>query len=620
VNSLKNTVGNVKAFQLLEAKLRSALKQAAYLPRTVALIWSATRVWTTIWLCLLLVQAILPVAVVYLTRPLVDAIVAAASARGEPALVRHALLLAAGMASVVVLSEIVQSLSAWVRTAQSELLQDHIRDLIHQKSVEADLGFYDSADYHDHLHRARNDGYYRSVALLECLGGVAQNGITLVAMAGVLFSFGAWLPLALVASTVPALYVVIRHNLRQHRWRMRHTEEERRAWYYGWVLTEATTAAEVRFFGLGDHFSGAYRVLRQRLRGESIELAKGQSLAELGAGMIALLPAAGAMAWVFWRAALGMITLGEMAAFYQAFQHGLRLARTLFGNFGQLYANTLFLGNLFAFLALEPQVKDPPAPRVAPLRVKDGIRFVDVTFRYPNSGRAVLDHFNLTIPSGRMVAIVGPNGGGKSTLVKLLCRFYDPVAGRIEIDGIDLRDLQLDKLRRLCSVLFQQPVRYNATVSENISFGDPASGPDDVTIRAAVEAAGATEIVRRLPHGYASLLGKSFSDGSELSVGEWQRIALARAFLRKAPILVLDEPTSAMDPWAEADWLERLRSLSAGRTAILITHRLTTAMRADVICVVAKGSVVESGSHEALLARGGLYSRSWAAQIESQPV
>ena len=250
----------------------------------------------------------------------------------------------------------------------------------------------------------------------------------------------------------------------------------------------------------------------------------------------------------------------------------------------------------------------------------ESIRFVNVTFRYSNSVRPVLDRFNLTIPAGRMVAIVGPNGGGKSTLVKLLCRFYDPVGGRVEIDGIDVQDLPLAKLRRLSSVLFQQPVRYNDTVSENISFGDLSSCSDDAEIRAAVEAAGAGDIVRRLPNGYASLLGKSFSDGSELSVGEWQRIALARAFLRRAPILILDEPTSAMDPWAEAAWLERLRSVSAGRTAILITHRLTTAMRADVIYVVADGRVIESGSHETLLLHGGLYAQSWAVQMEPQAV
>jgi len=218
-----------------------------------------------------------------------------------------------------------------------------------------------------------------------------------------------------------------------------------------------------------------------------------------------------------------------------------------------------------------------------------------------------------------MVAIVGPNGAGKSTLLKLLCRFYDPDAGKIEIDGIDLHDMPLADLRNLITVLFQQPVHYNDTVAENISFGDRAARPDLAAIMNAAEAAGADDIVRRLPHGYKSLLGKSFADGIELSVGEWQRIALARAFLRRSPIVILDEPTSAMDPWAEAEWLDRFRSVNPERTAILITHRLTSAMRADVIHVMADGQIVESGSHENLLALGGLYANAWSAQMGYQP-
>jgi ATP-binding cassette subfamily B protein len=605
--------------RILDAKLRAALAQVSYLPRTLALVWRATRGWTAAWICLLIAQGVLPVAVVYLTRPLVDGILSAANSHGEPARVRHAVLLAAAMAAVLLLTEVLRGLEGWIRTAHSELLQDHVCELIHGKSVEADLAFYESPEYHDHLHRARSDAYHRSVGLLQNLGALLQNGITLVAMAGVLASFGPWLTIGLMASTLPALYVVMRYNLRLYQWRRRHTEDERRAWYYDWLLTGAESAAEVRLFGLGDQFKSAYQAVRLRLRNESVGMARGQSFAELGAGALALLITAAALAWTGWRAVRGLITLGELALFYQAFQQGLRLARTLLENIGQLYANSLFLGNLFAFLALEPQVKDPRSPRHAPVRPRREIEFIDVTFRYPGSGRAALDRFHLTIPAGRMVALVGPNGGGKSTLVKLLCRFYDPEAGRIEIDGIDIRDLPLEELRRMFTVLFQQPVRYNDTVAENIWFGDPASSPGEAAIRAAAEGAGADEIVRRLPRGYASMLGKSFADGAELSVGEWQRIALARAFLRQAPILILDEPTSAMDPWAEADWLERLRSLSAGRTAIVITHRLTTAMRADVIYVMANGRVVESGSHEELLARGGLYAQSWSAQMECLP-
>lgn len=602
------------ALHILATNLRKAREQWSYLPRTLGLVWQATHGWTAAWFTLLAAQGLLPVAMVYLTRPLVDAILAAARSHGASALVRHALLLAGAVATILLLMEILRSLTVWVRTAQSELLQDHIRELIHRKSIEADMAFYDSAEFHDHLHRARTDGYYRCTALLECLGSLAQNGLALVAMAALLISFGFWLPLALIASTLPALYVVIRYNLRQHQWRMRHTGEERRADYFGRILTRAESAAEIRLFGLGDHFRQAYRALRLKLRNEAIDLAKGQSFAELAAGVLALAISGVALIWVFFRAMRGLFSLGEVALFYQAFQQGLRLASTLLENVGQLYVNSLFLGNLFAFLLLEPHIKDPVKPQPAPDRLTEGITFSDVTFRYPETERAALQNFNLNIPAGSVAAIVGPNGSGKSTLVKLLCRFYDPEAGRIAIDGIDIRDLQLSELRRTLSVLFQEPVRYNETALDNIAFGDIDTEVSHAQIRAAVEAAGSADVIAKLPRGYESLLGKTFADGCELSVGEWQRVALARAFLRQAPILILDEPTSAMDPWAEAEWLERLRSSSAGRTVLLITHRLTTAMRADMIYVVAHGRLVESGSHDELLAGAGLYADSWAAQ------
>jgi len=601
-------------------KLLKAAAQLPYLPRALGLVWAAARGWTTTWAVLLLLQGLLPVAIVYLTRALVNSLVATLRGSSSWQNIRPALVLVTIMAGIMLLGELLRSLAGWVRTAQAELVQDHISSLIHQKSATADLAFYESPDYYDHLHRARADASYRPMALLESLGSLAQNGITLAAMLAVLMPYGTWLPVALLASTLPAFYTVLRYTLRQHQWRWRNTADERRTWYYDWLLTTAETAAELRLFGLADHFKSAHQALRKKLRNEHIGLAKHQSIAELEAGAVALLISGVALIWMVWKTVRGLVTLGDLALFYQAFQQGLRLMRTLLENLGQLYANSLFLGNLFAFLALEPKVVDPPAPLAVPAPLRAEIRFREIAFRYPGSDRSALQNFNLTIPAGQMVAIVGPNGAGKSTLLKLLCRFYDPESGSIEIERTDLRELPLQELRHLITVLFQQPVHYNDTVSDNICFGDMTGSSDAAEVKAAAEAAGADEIIRRLPKGYASLLGKSFADGVELSVGEWQRIALARAFLRQAPILILDEPTSAMDPWAEADWLDRFRELSAGRTAILITHRLTTAMRADVIHVIDNGQVVESGSHDQLLARGEMYAKSWTAQMGYQPV
>jgi ATP-binding cassette subfamily B protein len=429
-------------------------------------------------------------------------------------------------------------------------------------------------------------------------------------MGAVLIPFGAWLPGALLIGTAPAVYVAVRYALLENQWRRRATPVERRAWYYDWLLTTGETASEVRLFGLGGYFQSAYQAVRGRLRGERLSLSRQQVLAELAAGSLGLALIGAVLAWMVWRMVRGLATLGDLAMFYQAFQQGLGLMRGLLENLGHLYGNLLFLGNLFEFLALEPGVVSPARPFPAPPTVRSGIRLEHVRFRYPGNARPVIDDFDLEIPAGYRVAVVGPNGAGKSTLIKLLCRFYDPEAGRVTLDGTDLRNLDIHELRSRITVLFQQPVHYNDTARENIAYGDLSSPPD--ALESAVHAAGAEEIIARLPLGYESMLGRWFTEGAELSVGEWQRVALARAFLRRTPILILDEPTSAMDPWAEADWLARFRKLAAGHTVLIITLRFSTAMFADIIHVMSEGRIVESGTHKQLLRAGGRYADGWA--------
>jgi len=603
---------------LIATKLKMWMAQLPYLPRALGLVWRVARPWTIAWAVLLIVQGLLPAATVYLTKLVVDGVVRTLKAGGSWPDIRAVLILVAALAGIMLLMEVAGGAIGWIRTVQAELLQDHITNLIHTKSVAADLAFYEFPDYYDHLHRARSEASYRPVALLENLGSLFQNSITLIAMGAILIPLGPWLSVALVISTLPAFLVVVRYALVEYHWRQRTTSDERRTRYYDWLLTTAETAAELRLFGLGRHFQSAYQSLRRRLRNERLQLARRQSLAELGAGVLALLLTGAALTWMVWQAMRGLVTLGDLALIYAAFNQGQRLMRSLLENVGQLYANTLFLGNLFEFLALKPLIAEPsPDKARTPHGLYEQVSFKHICFRYPESERRALDDFNLTIPAGQIVALVGPNGAGKSTLIKLLCRFYDPESGKIEVDGTDLREIPTRNLRRLVTVLFQQPVHYNVSVSENIEYGDLENEPKFDEIRTAVEAAGAEEIVERLPDGYRSLLGRWFAGGTELSVGEWQRIALARAFLRKAPIIILDEPTSALDPWAEADWLRRFRTLAAGRTAIIITHRFSTAMHADVIHVLEQGHIVESGNHYQLLERNGRYAESWATQMEA---
>jgi len=606
-----------KTAAVVKQKVRRVMGQLPWLARGLLLAWQASRPWTITWVVLLVFEGVIPVGLVYLAKLLVDALVVAVKSGSTWPQVRSVLIVVVALAGLTLLGEMVRRAIVWIRAVQAELVQDHINDLIHTKSIDADLAFYEFPDYYDHLHRARSEATFRPVALLENVGSLLQNSVTLLAMGALLVLLGPWLAAALFVSVIPALWVVVHFNIVNYQWRQRITEDERRAWYYDSLLTQGQSAAELRLFALGDHFRATYRALRARLRNERAALLRRESIAELGATILAMVITGAALTWIVWRAARGLVTLGELALIYGAFNQGQRLLRSLLESVGQLYSNSLFLGNLFEFLALEPKVVEPAA---AQARVVDDLRreisFAAVTFRYPESERKALDNFDLKIRAGQIAAIVGPNGAGKTTLIKLLCRFYDPESGRIEIDGVDLKHIETQKLRRLITVLFQEPVHYNVSISANVAYGDLDSDPTSSAIRAAVEAAGAEEIVERLPKGYRSLLGRWFVGGSELSVGEWQRIALARAFLRRAPIIILDEPTSALDPWAEADWLRRFRGLAAGRTAIIITHRFTTAMHADIIHVLEHGHIVESGNHYELLQRNGRYAESWSTQID----
>jgi ATP-binding cassette subfamily B protein len=588
----------------------------SHLPRAIALVWSATRSWTAAWALLLLIQGLLPAAIVYLTGPLIDSLVSAVSSRGA---LRAVLWWGGLMAAVMLLAEILRGLIGWIRRNQSERLQDHIAGLIYRQSAAADYAFYDLPEFYDHLHRARTDAAYRPDMLLESLGGLAQSLVTLLAIGAVILSFGWFLPAAMLMISLPALLVVLYWTLREFDWKKSVTEDERRVWYYDWLLTSNETAAEIRLFGLGPYFQSACRLLRTRLRNEKLRLARKRALAELCAAMLALFVTIGALAWMVWQAVQGAITLGALALFHQALNQGQQLMRSLLDHAGRLYSNSLFLGNLFEFLALKPEVIDPVVPAPAPAKLLTGIKFDRVSFSYPGNDtdgdRFALRDFSLEIPAGRIVAIVGLNGAGKSTLFKLLCRLYDVDSGAITVDGVDLREMKLRDLRSMITALFQSPVRYSQSVSENISFGELSPPPNDAEIISAAIAAGADEIIARLPHGYRHQLGRWFANGTELSAGEWQRIALARAFLRRAPIILLDEPTSAMDSWAEAEWMRRFRQLAEGRTALIITHRFTTAMQADIIHVMFNGKIVESGNHSLLSSGGGYYAKSWKAQL-----
>ncbi len=600
----------------MREKITQAVKQLPYLPSALRIVWQAAPRYTILWAILLVMQGLLPVATVYLTRAVVDALAAALTTSANRALLVQALLGVALLALVMLVAELLQGVNRWVQTAQAEHVTDHVKRLIHNKAVALDLSYYETPAYYDMLHRARADASQMPLSLVQNLGYLIQNSITLVAMMGVLLPYGVWIPFALLLGTLPSVVVVMRVNLRMHHWQYERASLQRRITYYDRMLTSQQTAAELRLFALGSLFIDRFQAALSQLRHEKLNFTREESLAELFAATLGLLTIGGTLAILTWQTVTQGGSLGDLALFYQAFSQGQKLARTLLSSVGQIYRNLLFLENLFAFLALEPTLPEPLLPAKSSVGLTGQIKFQNVSYSYPGSEQQALNNFSLTIPVGKVVAIVGENGAGKSTLIKLLTRLYDPTAGQIMLDGQDIRDLPLADLRRLFTVLFQVPVQYQQSVYENVAFGDWWREPDYRAVETAVVAAGADTPIAKLPNGLDSVLGKRFG-GSELSVGEWQRIALARAFLRQAEVIILDEPTSAMDSWAEAAWLESFRELVNGKTAVLITHRFTTAMQADIIHVMIAGKIVETGTHEELLTQNGLYATSWRQQIET---
>lgn len=586
--------------------------------RSFKLIWEASPFYTLAWSTLLLLQGVLPGLLVYLTKLVVDNLVIALDGQGDWANARPAIIAIAAMAVVMLLSEVIQSLLEMVRTVQSDIIQDHVKSLVHSKSAATDMAHFESPEYHDRLEQATSDGSNRPLSLLESIGGVVQNTITLVVMAGLLISYSVWLPVVLLVTTLPAFIIILRFDREYHNWWRGTTGTRRWIQYFDMMLTHYLAVAELRVFNLNPYFQSRYQELRKSLRDERIDQVRRLSIAKLLSSVLSLGILGAVVGWMGWRATFGgALTLGDLALFYQAFNRGQGLVRTLFGSLGQMIKNSLFLSVLFEYLDLRSSVSDPESPVRAPDKLEEGIRVKNVTFSYPGSERPVFRDLSLFIPAGRSVAIVGENGSGKTTLVKLLCRFYDPESGGIEFDGIDIRKFSIRELLRLITIMFQVPLPYNATVRETIALGDLDASASDEEIETAARNAGADEFIARLPQKYETMLGKAHTNGVELSAGEWQRLALARAYYRKAPIVLLDEPTSFLDSWAEAHWFRSFRDLTRKRTAVVITHRFTIAMRADVIFVMNDGQIVESGTHNELLELNGLYAQSWHDQMQA---
>ncbi len=590
---------------------------AAYrnIPRAFGLVWQADRTSTIFMALLTLTAAVLPVSQAWVAKLIVDGVVdamnAGVSVQQGVQQVAPFLLLEFGL------------LTLGAMLSQGRTLLDHILHgrmahainvQIMQKAQQLDLYYFEHADFYDKLQNARREADYRALGTVETTFTLVQSMITLASFAVLLLAFNPLIALILFGATIPSFLAQTHYSglyFRLLTWR---APEFRQMAYWEYLLTVDSSIKEVKLFGLSDPLLQRYRETFEYFHNEDVRLAKRRSLMSLLWGMLATASYYIAYLWIIWETIAQRITLGDMTLYLTVFRQSQTTMQGIFGSFGRLFESGLFLNNLFEFLALQPRMAISPNPRRVPRPLQHGIELRDVSFRYPDKEEWSLRHINLIIRPNEKLALVGANGAGKTTLIKLLTRLYDPTEGQILLDGVDLREYDLDDLRRTMGVIFQDFVHYHATVGENIGFGQIEYLGDQQRISNAATRGGAAPVIAELPDGYETMLGKWFTDGQELSGGQWQKIALGRAFMREGEVLVLDEPTAALDAEREYEIFQSFRELTDGRIAILISHRFSTVRMADRIAVLENGQLTEIGTHADLLACDGTYARLFNMQ------
>ncbi len=563
-----------------------------------------------------LISGLLPISQAWVAKLIVDLVVNAVTNATAPMLALQAalpfLLIEFGLITLGAIMNQVRSLAEHMLNAR---LSNSINTAIIRKSLSLDLHYFEDAQFYDKLQNARRESNWRAMSIINTSFNLVTNIITLGSFAVSLIAFSPLVALVLFGATLPSFIVQTRYSRLTFRLLTWRAPEFRRMNYLEHLLTVDHSAKEIKLFGLGEPLLQRYQEFFWKFYREDTNLARRRSLISVLWGLLASASYYGAYAWIVWRTVSGTISIGDMTFYLTLFRQSQGTFQGIFYNTGQLYESGLFLQNLFGFLSLTPQMISGKGRKV-PRPIRQGIEFRNVSFRYPDREEWALRDVNLKVLPGEKIALVGANGAGKTTLIKLLTRLYDPTEGQILLDGVDLREYDLDDLRECIGVIFQDFVRYQVSARENIGFGQIAELENEPRIISASERGGADEVIERLPQGYDTVLGRWFEKGAELSGGQWQKIALGRAFMRDSEVLVLDEPTAALDAEREYEIFQRFRELTAGRIAFLISHRFSTVRMADRIVVIEGGRITELGTHHELLELDGTYARLFNMQAE----
>ncbi len=591
------------------------LEALKHVPPLLRLVFETHRGYTVAILLLRAIRSLIPVAVLWIGKLIIDGVVAGVAtvrAGGTPDWWHLAGLVGLEL-GIAVVGEGLARLSSLLESLLGDLFANRLSVRLMQHAAALDLAQFEDPEIYDHLERARRQTVGR-IGLFTLLLGTAQDLITLIALASVLLVQLPWLLLLLTVAVLPAFLGEAHFASLGYSLLFRWTPERRLLDYLRYMGASDESAKEVKLFGLSNFLVGRYATLSEKFYQENKQLAVKRNIVSTLLVSLGTLSYYGAYGVIIYRTVMGSFTIGTLTFLAGSFRQSRSLIQSVLISLSSIYEQSLYLSDLFTFFDVQPSVVSKPGARAVPRPLQSGFRFENVGFRYPGSERWAVRGLSFSFEPHERIALVGENGAGKTTLVKLLARLYDPDEGRILLDGLDLRDYDLDSLRKNIGIIFQDFVRYDFVLRENIGVSQVDALDDDARIREAARRSLADSVAKRVPQGFDQMLGRRFDNGVELSGGEWQKVALARAYMRDAQVLILDEPTAALDARAEYEVFLRFAELTKGRMAVLISHRFSTVRMADRILVLKGGELVDDGTHEELVARGGLYAELFSLQ------